>query len=136
MPASDYLENLVLNHLFRETAWTKPAALYVALLLELPVPEGTGLVEVSAAEYARIVRNPSDVEWTQLANKSVYNTTIIQFAAPQTNWGMVKGVALYDALTVGNMLAYQALDANKDVTAGGPTLVFQPGDLIWKMNTV
>jgi len=133
MPAAESLEADVLKHQFQGGSWTKPTSLYVALLTATPDDSG-GLVEVSATEYARVVRNPADANWPSGADGSVSNAAAILFSSPVTDWGYVTAVALFDAATAGNLRAYQLLDAAKNVIADGPSLIFQPGALIWKMN--
>ena len=133
MPASDYMELQVLGHLFGETTWTKPTALYVAALTATPEDTG-GMVEVSAAEYARLQYDPSDSNWLSQTDGSRINAAALSFAEPTTDWGTVTAVALFDAETGGNLMAYQLLDSAKTLTAGGPLLMFQPGALSWKMN--
>jgi hypothetical protein len=133
MPAAEAMENDVLTHQFRSGSWTKPTALWVAVLTATPEDTG-GMVEVSAAEYARQQRDPSDANWPQAADNSVYNADAISYAEPVTDWGEVIAVALFDAETGGNLRAYQLLDTPKNVTAGGPLLQFQPGALKWRMN--
>ena len=136
MPASEYLEGQILGHLFRAATWSKPTALWVGLLLATPEESG-GAVEVSAPEYLRIQRDPSDSNWLVSASGEISNADAIAFAEPDAegdDWGPVKAVALFDADSGGNMLPYTLLDAPKLVTAGGPLLMFQPGALKWKMN--
>lgn len=132
MPTSEALEFDVLSHQFRNTAWTKPAALYVGLLLATPDDEG-GLVEVPALEYDRVARHPSDANWLLAQDGRVLNAEAITFAAPTTDWGTVKAVALFDAAQAGILRAWQELDNPKSVVAGGPLLMFQPGGLSWRM---
>ncbi len=134
MPASDYLESQVLGHLFGASTWTKPTALWLAALTATPEDTG-GLVEVGAAEYARLQSDPSDSNWLLQADGSRINAAALSFAEPTTDWGTVTAIALYDAETGGNLLAYQLLDDAKTLTAGGPLLMFQPGALGWKMNS-
>lgn len=136
MPASEYLEIKVLGHLFGESTWTKPTALYLAALLATPEDVG-GLVEVdavSSVEYIRLQYDPSGSNWLSQPDGSRINAAALSFAEPLTDWGTVKAIGLFDAAIVGNLLAYQLLDEAKTLTAGGPLLMFQPGALSWKMN--
>ncbi len=133
MPAAESLEFDVLTHQFRSGSWTKPTNLYVALLLATPEDEG-GLVEVSVLEYLRQSTPPGDATWLLGADGSVSNAAAIAYAEPSVNWGLVKAVGLFDAPTGGVLRAYQLLDDAKDVVAGGPLLLFQPGSLTWRMN--
>jgi hypothetical protein len=49
---SDYLEDAVLDHVFRNTALTSPTTVYVALYTATPSDAGGG-TEVSGGSYAR-----------------------------------------------------------------------------------
>ena len=140
MPASEYLEGQILGHLFRAATWAKPTVLWVGLLLATPEDSG-GLVEVSAPEYLRIQRDPSEANWLVSASGEISNAEAIAFAEPDpegldwsTTLNPVKALGLFDAATGGNLIAYTILDSAKVVTAGGPLLMFQPGALKWKMN--
>ena len=133
MPAAEALENDVLTMQFRTGSWTKPTAIWLALLTATPEDEG-GLVEVSAVEYARLARHPSDANWLQAADGSVNNAAAVLFQEPVTDWGLVTALGIFDAETGGTLRAYQNLVAPKNVVADGPALIFQPGAIIWKMN--
>ena len=52
---SDYLEAALINHIFRGTAFSQPAGIYIALTSGVPVDATTGgtLNEISGAGYAR-----------------------------------------------------------------------------------
>ena len=50
--ASDYLENKLIDHLFRAGTFAKPTALWVALFTGAPGDAGGG-TEVSGGSYAR-----------------------------------------------------------------------------------
>jgi hypothetical protein len=133
MPASEYLEQKILGHIFGDTAYTRPTALHVGLLTATPADEG-GMVEVAAAEYARIQRDPGDVNWIQQADGRRINATAIEFPDPLTDWGTVTAVGIFDAATDGNLICYTLLDAPKTVLGGGATFIFQPGANSWRMN--
>jgi hypothetical protein len=133
MPASEYLEQKILSHIFGDTAYTRPTVLHVGLLTATPADEG-GMVEVAAAEYVRIQRDPGDVNWISQADGRRINATAIEFADPLTNWGTVVAVGIFDAPTGGNLICYTLLDAPKTVQAGGAMLIFQPGANSWRMN--
>jgi hypothetical protein len=133
MPAAEALEINVLTHQFRSGTWGKPATLYVGLLLATP-EDVDGMVEVSAPEYGRIARHPADDNWLTDTDNSVANAQDILFAKPDTDWGLVIAVGLFDAESGGALRAYQMLDETQSVLAGGPLLMFQPGSLTWRMN--
>ena len=60
--ASDYLENKLIDHLFRAGTFAKPTALWVALFTGSPADAGGG-TEVTGGSYARVNLAPSDTNW-------------------------------------------------------------------------
>jgi hypothetical protein len=134
MATSEYLEQQILGHLLRSTTWTKPAGIWLALLTALPTDPG-GLVEVAAADYARLAQGPDDTIWIPRETDGAHvNASAILYPEPVDDWGEVKGAALYDAETGGNLLPWAALAASKTVVAGGAAVMFQPGALVFSMN--
>lgn len=117
---SDYLEDS-LTGWFRGTAF--PAAtgsLYVALFTAAPSDSGGG-TEISGNAYARQALSKAAGSWTLGAAGSgnITNTAAITFpAATPALWGTVTHFALFDALTVGNMIVWGALTASKAVGVG------------------
>lgn len=136
--ASDYLENLVIDHLFRTRTFAKPSALYFALFTSAPTDSGGG-TEVSGGAYARVNLAPSDSNWTATqggtsGNSSgtagqTANALIITFAAPSANWGTVTHFGIFDALTGGNLLIWDALVAARTILNGDPAPSFPIGAL-------
>lgn len=59
---SDYLENKIVDWLFRGQTYTPPTGLYVALYTAAPSDAGGG-TEVSGNNYARVNLAPSLTNW-------------------------------------------------------------------------
>ena len=135
MPASEYLETQVLTHLLRTGTWTKPAGCYLALLTALPTDPG-GLVEVSAADYARLLQGPSDTAWiVRSSDNAVVNALAILWDETTNDWGTITGLALYDALTSGNLLAWSELASSRTVTSGGAAVIIRPGAAAFRLRS-
>jgi hypothetical protein len=135
---SDYLENKIIDWLFRGQTFTPPAALHFALLTTNTDDDGSPLVEVSGGSYARVAVTPSLANFagTQAAGSTTASTgtsgttsnnAAITYPAPTANWGSVTGLAIYDAPTGGNMLIYTALTTPKTVNNGDPAPSFAAG---------
>ena len=60
---SDYLENALLNHVFRGVAYTAPTAIYLALYTSDPTDANTG-TEVSSGGYARQQVTFTTLKWS------------------------------------------------------------------------
>jgi len=104
---SNYLEQEILKHIFRTGSYTKPTVLAIALLKTLPSDDaGTGLVELAMTGYARKQVNPLDANWTDpsLGTQGEVDNAAAQSFGTLTGTGeRAIGVALYDAVTAGNL---------------------------------
>lgn len=125
---SDYLENKLIDFLFRGQAFSAPTVLAVGLFTANPADAGGG-TEVSGGSYARVNLAPSLANWagTQAAGSttastgtggSTSNNGAITFPAPTANWGVITGIGIFDATTGGNLLFWSPLAANKTVNNG------------------
>lgn len=136
--ASDYLENILMDHIFRTRTFSKPTALYVALFTATPSDAGGG-TEVSGGSYARVNLAPLDANWaaTQGGNSgnssgtsgATSNSSIITFPAPTGNWGTVTSYGIFDASTAGNLLFWDALTNARTILSGDPQPLIAVGAL-------
>lgn len=118
---SQYIENAIANW-FRGTAFpTVPAQMYLAAFTAAPTSSGGG-TEVSGGGYARVQVTPNTTNWNAPTNsgnaQQITNAVQIAFAQATASWGSVVGVALFDALTGGNMLWYGDLNSPVTVNNG------------------
>ncbi len=123
---SDYLEQKLLNHTFRNTAYTSPgASVYVALHTADPTDAGTG-TEASYTNYARVAVTAWDAPGTSRATQ---NTNAISFATPGSSQ-TVTHIGIWDNGTTGagNLLFYGALTTSKTLQNGVPFSI-AAGDL-------
>ena len=136
--ASDYLENKLIDHIFRAATFAKPAGLYIGLLTAAPTDAGGG-TEVAGGSYARVNLAPGDTNWkaTQGGTSGVSsgstgltaNAVPITFPAPTANWGSVTHFGIYDAAAAGNLLIWDALTAARTILSGDPAPAFGPDAL-------
>lgn len=118
---SDYLENKILDHVFRNTAYTPAAAPYLALYTAAPTDAGGG-TQVSGGGYAR-----QAITFGAASGGAISNTGAVAFTASGANFGAIVAVGIFDALTTGNLLAWKAISS---VTINdGDTLNFPIGDI-------
>jgi len=130
---SDYLENALIDHLFRDITYAKSAALYVALFTAAPSDAGGG-TEVTGGSYARVSVAPGSTNWANTQNSGTgassgtggqtSNKTTITFPAPTGNWGVVTHFGIYDASSSGNLLFWAALTVAKTVNNGDAAPIF------------
>lgn len=125
---SDFLEQQLLNLLFRtQVAW-KPTAIYIALFTAAPSDSGGG-TEVTGGSYARQQVTQLDANWNAPGVGGLTdNVSAITFPTATANWGTVTHMAIFDAVSAGNMLFHGALTASK-VVNNGDTFEFAAGDL-------
>lgn len=113
---SNYAEDLVANVLLRGYSHTGPATVYAALHTADVTDAGTG-TECSYSGYARKVAT-----FNTPSNGATSNQGQIDFAANGSGSAVVvTHVAVWDALTSGNLLFHAPLTTNKTL---------QPGDVL------
>jgi hypothetical protein len=109
---TNYLENKIMAYVFTGTAFSSPSgSLYLGLFTAAPGESGGG-TEVSGNGYAR-----KAVTMTTSGNAST-NSGAVEFDAATASWGTITYVAVFDALTSGNMLAYGELTVSKTIGSG------------------
>lgn len=125
---SDYLENKLIDHLFKATAYTAPVGLYVALYTSAPSDSGGG-TEVTGGAYARVNLAPSSsANWRPTqggttapstgTTGTTSNAVAVTFPSPSANWGTVVAFGVFDASTSGNLLIFGNLTISKTVNNG------------------
>jgi hypothetical protein len=125
---SDYLENKLIDQIFRGQAFTFPATVYIGLLTAAPTDAGGG-TEVTGGAYARASIGSSLANWagTQGAGTTVAssgtsgntsNNAVISYATPTASWGTVTHFGIYDALSGGNLLFWGTLTTAKTINIG------------------
>jgi hypothetical protein len=109
---SNYLENALINATLRNTAYTSPTTVYVALYTSDPTDADTG-TEVSGTNYAR-----QSVTFGSPSNGASTNSAAVEFPQAGSSWGTVAYIGIRDASTAGNLLFHTALDASKTIATG------------------
>lgn len=131
---TNYLENKLIDHVFRGIPFPAPTTLYVALLVASS-DDTNNVVEASGAGYARVAVSCNTANWagtqgigTTTTSSGVSGTTsnnnVVTFGAPTSNWGDIVGTALMDSPTGGNSLFQGMLSETVTVNAGGPAPSF------------
>jgi hypothetical protein len=135
---SNFLENKLIDHVFRNTAYTMPTTIYVGLYTAAPSDAGGG-TEVTGGSYARVQVGPSTTAWNATQGGTAgassgtggqtANAADITFPAPTANWGVVTHFGIFDAATTGNLLFWAALAASKTINGGDAAPKFLTGAL-------
>lgn len=118
---SDYLEDELLDHVFRNASYSSPAAVYLALYTVNPTDAGGG-TEVTGNDYAR-----QEITFGAASGGAIANTSAVEFTADGGNFGTITGVGVFDAATSGNLLAWKSITSV--VINDGDTLNFPIGDI-------
>jgi hypothetical protein len=121
MSFTNDLETRVLQWALTNGSPTRPTAWYVGLFTGAPGEAGGG-TEVSGGSYVR-----EAVTFTVSGNTAT-NNAAIEWPTATGSWGTVAYVAIFDADTSGNMLAYATLTASKTISTGD-VLRIPAGDL-------
>lgn len=124
---SDYLENALLNQLFRGSSYSFPGTLYVGLYTAAPTDAGGG-TEVSGNSYARVAVTANTSNWANSTAGATSNSNAITFPQASGSWGTVVALGIFDASTSGNLLAWADLTTSK-LVGNGDTPSFAAGDL-------
>jgi hypothetical protein len=138
---SDYLENKLIDFVFRGQAYTPPTNTWIGLLTTASNDANTGQVEVSGGGYTRVAVGSTLLNWSgtqgSTANTTstgtsgtTYNINPITFPAPSgANWGVITAFGMYDALSGGNLLFYGNLTTPKTVNNGDAAPTFSASAL-------
>ena len=116
---TNYLENKLLDHFLGTTSYSMPTV-YVGLFTVAPGDAGGG-TEVTGGSYAR-----QTAAFSAAASGATSNNANIDFTGMPACTTVA--IALFDALTSGNMLLWGTLTTNK-TTDAGDTLRIATGDL-------
>lgn len=122
MSFTDFLEDELLDHAFRNATYTPPATVYVGLTTTTPT-DSTGGTEVSGNNYSRTAAT-----FSASSGGAISNSGTVTFPTPSGSWGTVTHFEIWDASSAGNRMAWGALTASQAI-ASGNTVTFQAGDL-------
>ena len=99
----------------------RPTVWYLGLFTAAPGEAGGG-TELSGNAYAR-----QSFSFT-VSGDTATNSAAIEFPTATGSWGTITHVAVFDAVTTGNMIAYATLTSSKTI-ASGDVLRVPAGDL-------
>jgi hypothetical protein len=109
---SNYLENALVNATLRNTTYTSPTTVYLALYTTDPTDADSG-TECSGTAYAR-----QSITFGAPSNGVTTNSAAIEFPQAGNSWGTITHIGIRDALTTGNLLFHTPLDASKTIATG------------------
>jgi hypothetical protein len=121
--ASNYLENKLLDHTLRNTAYTQPSGLWLALFTNTSTNAAANLeagtltdeISTSGTAYSR-----QAIAFNAASGGSAALTDTETFSAATSNWGTITHVAVMDGATAGagNVLFWGAVTTAKTIETG------------------
>ena len=123
---TDLLANKLLDHVFKNTAYTQATNLYIALFTSSPTDTGEAGTEVTGGSYAR---DPNDT-WDGASSGASQNTAAIEFITATAAWGTVTHFTVSDHLSTlaAHQLLWGTLDTSKAI-GNGDTAKYDIGAL-------
>ena len=109
---SNYLENALINATLRNTSYTSPSTVYVALFTSDPTDAGSG-TECSGGAYAR-----QSATFAAPSDGSSSTSADVEFPQATGSWGTITHFGIFDASSSGNLLYHGALTASKTIATG------------------
>jgi hypothetical protein len=129
---STYLDNKILGHVFNGTAYATPAKYWALFTSAKGLTDNSSAKdEVTGEGYARVKAENS--AFTTPSASVVNNANNIEFPVAISNWGRVTHVAIMDAATDGNVLAWgtirnpQSLEERPRVVDAGDQFIIRAG---------
>jgi hypothetical protein len=111
MSLTNTFETTVLTWLLTASSATRPTSWYIGLFTAIPNEAGGG-TEVSGSAYVRKAATFT------VSGNTASNSAAIEWAAATGSWGTITSIAIFDAVTAGNMIGYAALTTSKAIATG------------------
>lgn len=128
MNISNWLSAALLNATLRNTAFSSPATVYLALYTSDPTPADTG-TEVTGGGYKRM---PITFAAPALENgkQTAKNAADVEFPIATADWGLVTHIGLRTAATGGNLLWSAPVPNPRTIQNGDKPKFLKDGTLV------
>jgi hypothetical protein len=111
MSLTNTFETTVLTWLLTASSATRPTSWYLGLFTAAPNDTGGG-TEVSGTGYVR-----EAVTFT-VTGDTASNSAAVEWPVAGGSWGTITDLAIFDAVTSGNMIGYAVLTDAKTIATG------------------
>jgi hypothetical protein len=111
MSLTNTFETTTLTWLLTANSATRPTAWYIGLFTAAPNDTGGG-TEVSGTAYVR-----EAVTFT-VTGDTASNSAAVEWPVAGGSWGTITDLAIFDAVTAGNMIGYATLTSAKTIATG------------------
>ena len=116
MALTNYLENALLNATVRNTTYTSPATVYLALYSVAPTASTAG-TELSGSGYSR-----QAITFNAPSGGAVTSNVTVTFGPATANWSTINATAVVDASTSGNIM-YFTPTAGQNILSGSSLVI-------------
>lgn len=127
--ASNVMELKLLDHILGTTGYTFIAQIYVGL--STSVPSDSGATEPATGGYGRQAINFGAASGTNPAAAS--NSNAPTWTAGSGGFGTIRGIALYNASSGGDMIGWALLTADR-VVNDGDSITLTVGSVVVQMD--
>lgn len=114
---SNYLENALINGVLRNTQYTVPSTVYLALYTTDPTDADTG-TECTLGSYSR-----EAITFSAPSNGGTSNSADIVFQTVTSGTATITHIGIRDALTGGNLLFHAPLSTPRTLTVASAMVV-------------
>lgn len=128
MNISNWLSASLLNATLRNTTFSSPATVYLALYTSDPTPADTG-TEVSGGGYKRMPISFA-APAVESGKQTVKNASDVEFPIASSDWGLVTHIGLRTAETGGNLLWSAAVPNPRTIQSGDKPKFLKDGTLV------
>ena len=111
MSLTNTFETTVLTWLLTASSATRPTSWYLGLFTVAPTDSGGG-TEVSGNAYVR-----KSATFT-VSGDTASNSGAVEWPVSTGSWGTITSLAIFDAVTGGNMIGYATLTTAKTISTG------------------
>ncbi len=106
------MQRKLLDHVFAGVSWSQPSTIYIAAVLNA-VFHGSEAEEPTSGAYARV----EHTNWSVGAQAGA-NVGEVTFPTATADWGTILGIAIFDAISGGNLLALTQLESPVTINNG------------------
>jgi len=128
MNISNWLSAALLNATLRNTAFSSPTTVYLALYTSDPTPADTG-TEVNGGGYKRMAISFA-APAVENGKQTVKNTADVEFPIASSDWGLVTHIGLRTAVTGGNLLWSTSVPNPRTIQSGDKPKFLKDGTLV------
>jgi len=126
-----YFLNCVMGNVFGSAKDPAlPETYYIGLSSTEPAIDGSGVTEPSGGAYSRVAVSSFSVP----VDGAIENTSDVEFPESTEDWGTMTHYVIYDAVSGGNLLMYNALEKNRVVQSENQVR-FKPSALAFTLDS-